>query len=58
MTEEQASQYEMQEGDDPNQQLTIQTEDFQGGQITAAVVQADQPSPGKFIQICLSSPFD
>lgn len=48
MTEEQAAQYKMQEGVDPNQQLTIQTEDSQDGQITAEVVQADQPSPGKF----------
>lgn len=47
MTEEQAAQYKMQEGVDPNQQLTIQTEDSQDGQITAEVVQADQPSPGK-----------
>lgn len=56
MTEEQAAQYKMQEGVDPNQQLTIQTEDSQDGQITAEVVQADQPSPGELKR--LEIPFD
>lgn len=56
MTEEQAVQYKMQEGVDPNQQLTIQTEDSQDGQITAEVVQADQPSPGGTRRVVLLLP--
>ncbi|XP_021704230.1 mucin-5B [Aedes aegypti] len=56
MTEEQAAQYKMQEGVDPNQQLTIQTEDSQDGQITAEVVQADQPSPGGTRRVVLLLP--
>lgn len=34
---------------DVNQPLAISTEDSQDGQITAEVVQADLPSPGKAI---------
>lgn len=56
MTEEQAAQYKMQEGVDPNQPLTIQTEDSQDGQITAEVVQADQPSPGGTRRVVLLLP--
>ncbi|XP_058828084.1 nucleolar and coiled-body phosphoprotein 1-like [Topomyia yanbarensis] len=56
LTEEQAAQYKMQEGVDPNQQLTIQTEDSQDGQITAEVVQADQPSPGGTRRVVLLLP--
>lgn len=56
LTEEQAAQYKLQEGVDPNQQLTIQTEDSQDGQITAEVVQADQPSPGGTRRVVLLLP--
>uniref|UniRef100_A0AAG5DJ08 Chromo domain-containing protein n=1 Tax=Anopheles atroparvus TaxID=41427 RepID=A0AAG5DJ08_ANOAO len=54
MTEEQAAQY--QQTVDTNQQLTIQTEDSQDGQITAEVVQADQPSPGGTRRVVLLLP--
>ncbi|XP_053684282.1 mucin-5AC [Sabethes cyaneus] len=56
LTEEQSAQYKLQEGVDPNQQLTIQTEDSQDGQITAEVVQADQPSPGGTRRVVLLLP--
>ncbi|XP_055598395.1 uncharacterized protein LOC129747974 [Uranotaenia lowii] len=59
LTEEQAAQYKLQQeaaGVDPNQQLTIQTEDSQDGQITAEVVQADQPSPGGTRRVVLLLP--
>ncbi|XP_058118889.1 mucin-19 [Anopheles ziemanni] len=54
LTEEQAAQY--QQAVDTNQQLTIQTEDSQDGQITAEVVQADQPSPGGTRRVVLLLP--
>ncbi|XP_053680781.1 mucin-19 [Anopheles nili] len=54
LTEEQAAQY--QQTVDTNQQLTIQTDDSQDGQITAEVVQADQPSPGGTRRVVLLLP--
>ncbi|XP_055628359.1 uncharacterized protein LOC129769876 isoform X2 [Toxorhynchites rutilus septentrionalis] len=56
LTEEQGVQYKIEENADPNQQLTIQTEDSQDGQITAEVVQADQPSPGGTRRVVLLLP--
>uniref|UniRef100_A0A4Y0BF82 Chromo domain-containing protein n=1 Tax=Anopheles funestus TaxID=62324 RepID=A0A4Y0BF82_ANOFN len=54
MTEEQAAQY--QQSVDTNQELTISTEDSQDTQITAEVVQADQPSPGGTRRVVLLLP--
>lgn len=43
---------------DPTQQLSIATEnDSQDGQITAEVVQADLPSPGKILNFARRFPF-
>uniref|UniRef100_A0A182K451 Chromo domain-containing protein n=1 Tax=Anopheles christyi TaxID=43041 RepID=A0A182K451_9DIPT len=54
MTEEQAAQY--QQSVDTNQELTISTEDSQDNQITAEVVQAEQPSPGGTRRVVLLLP--
>uniref|UniRef100_A0A182PLZ9 Chromo domain-containing protein n=1 Tax=Anopheles epiroticus TaxID=199890 RepID=A0A182PLZ9_9DIPT len=54
MTEEQVAQY--QQSVDTNQELTISTEDSQDNQITAEVVQADQPSPGGTRRVVLLLP--
>uniref|UniRef100_A0A182NPU9 Chromo domain-containing protein n=1 Tax=Anopheles dirus TaxID=7168 RepID=A0A182NPU9_9DIPT len=54
LTEEQAAQ--LQQSVETNQQLTIQTEDSQDAQITAEVVQADQPSPGGTRRVVLLLP--
>ncbi|XP_058062508.1 mucin-19 [Anopheles bellator] len=55
LSEDQVVQFQHVSGA-PNQQLTIQTEDSQDGQITAEIVQAGQPSPGGTRQVVLMLP--
>ncbi|XP_052859982.1 uncharacterized protein LOC128267222 [Anopheles cruzii] len=55
LSEDQVVQFQQVSGT-PNQQLTIQTEDSQDGQITAEIVQAGQPSPGGTRQVVLMLP--
>uniref|UniRef100_A0A182QNZ3 Chromo domain-containing protein n=1 Tax=Anopheles farauti TaxID=69004 RepID=A0A182QNZ3_9DIPT len=54
LTEEQAAQ--LQQSVDTNQELAVQTEESQDTQITAEVVQTDQPSPGGTRRVVLLLP--